>query len=106
MSTAETKSVTLGDVMYDVPPVPFKTCAKVLPLIDKTFLALREDRLNEESILNLGRIVYLGIAKPLEISEEAFLEYTIPLSQMVAAALVVAQQANMKVQTPGEATAA
>lgn len=104
MSTAESKSVTLGGVVYDVPPVPFKACAKILPLVDKTFLAVRENRLDEESIINLGRIVYLAITKPPELTEEAFLSLTVPLSEMVAAAVVVAQQANMKATTPGEAT--
>jgi hypothetical protein len=105
MSTAETKSVTLGGVSYDVPPVPFNVCAKIIPLVDKTFNALRANKLDEESILSLGSIVYLGIAKPPALTEEIFLSYAVPLAEMIAAAVAVAQQANMKAQSPGEAAA-
>jgi hypothetical protein len=103
MSTAETKTVTLAGQIFDVPPVTFRNCAKIVPLVEKTFLAIRENRLEEESILNLGRIVYLGIVKPDDATEEMFLSWTVPLSEMIAAALVVAQQANMKATQPGEA---
>ena len=106
MSTAETKTVTLGGQPYDVPPVTFSNAAKIVPLVDKTFLAIRENRLDEESILNLGRIVYLGIAKPVELTEPQFLEQNIGLQEMIAAALVVAGQANMKATPPGEAQGA
>jgi len=105
MSTAETKTVTLAGQTYDVPPVTFRNAAKIVPLVDKTFLAIRESRLDEDSILNLGRIVYLGITKPDDITEQLFLEQNIGLSEMIAAALVVAAQTNMKAQTPGEAAA-
>jgi hypothetical protein len=106
MSTAETKTVTLAGQTYDVPPVTFRNCAKIVPLVDKTFLAIRENRLEEESILNLGRIVYLGIVKPDGLTEDAFLNFNVPLPEMIAAALVVAAQANMKATPPGEATGA
>ena len=108
MSTAETKTVTLAGQSYNVPPVPFRSCAKIVPLVDKTFQAIRENRLDEESILNLGRIVYLGIKPCLPDgvfgAEETFLSQAIPLQEMIAAALVVAVQANMKAAPPGEAT--
>jgi len=106
MSTAETKTITLAGQSYDVPPVAFRNAAKILPLVDKTFLAIRENRLDEESILNIGRIVYLGITRPDGITEEIFLSWAAPLSEMVAAALVVAAQANMKATPPGEAPGA
>jgi hypothetical protein len=106
MSTAETKTVTLAGQSYNVPPVTFRNAAKIVPLVDKTFLAIRESRLDEESILNLGRIVYLGIERPPEMSEDWLLNLNVSLSDMIAAALVVAAQANMKAQTPGEATGA
>jgi hypothetical protein len=106
MSTAETKTVTLAGQTYDVPPVPFCTAADIVPLVDKTFLAIRENRLEKESILNLGRIVYLGITKPDGLTEEAFLKQAIGLHDMIAAALVVAAQANMKATPPGEAAGA
>jgi hypothetical protein len=106
MSTAETKTVTLAAQTYDVPPVTFRNAAKIVPLVEKTFLALRENRLEEESILNLGRIVYLGIAKPGELTEELFLDQRAGLQEMIAAALVVAAQANMKAASPGEAKGA
>jgi len=111
MSTAESKTVTLGEKSYDVPPVAFCNAAKIVPLVDKTFLAMRENRLEEEQILNLGRIVYAGIAKPSmsdgsPMSEADFLAQTIGLQEMIAAAVVVASQANMRPVTPGEATAA
>jgi hypothetical protein len=105
MSTAETKAVVLGNKAYEVPPVPFKNCAKIVPLVEKTFAAIRENRLDEESILNLGRIVYLGIEKDPALTEEMFLGGTVSLQEMIAAALVVAQQANMKATPPGEAVA-
>src|SRR5580698_2831782 len=98
MSTAETKTVTLAGQSYDVPPVTFRNAAKIVPLVDKTFLAIRESRLDEDSILNLGRIVYLGIVKPETVTEEIFLNWQVPLAEMIAAALVVAQQTNMKAQ--------
>jgi hypothetical protein len=104
MSTAETKTVTLAGQTYDVPPVTFRNAAKIVPLVDKTFIAIRENRLDEESILNLGRIVYLGIVKHDTVTEEAFLNLQVPLHEMIAAALVVAAQTNMKAQSPGEAT--
>lgn len=104
MSTAETKTVTLGGQSYNVPPVTFRNAAKIVPLVDKTFLSIRENRLDEESILNLGRIVYLGIVKPDGLTEEAFMNMQASLPDMIAAALVVAQQANMKATPPGEAT--
>ena len=75
-----------------------------MPLVDRTFLAIRESRLDEESILNLGRIVYLGIVKPEGVTEEMLLNWQVPLAEMIAAALVVAAQANMKAAPPGEAT--
>jgi hypothetical protein len=103
MSTAEVKTVTLAGQSYDVPPVTFRNAAKIVPLVDKTFQAIRENRLEEESILNLGRIVYLGIGKPESLTEQAFLEQNVGLQEMIAAALVVAAQANMRAQTPGEA---
>jgi hypothetical protein len=103
MSTAETKSVTLAGVTYDVPPVPFNMCAKIIPLIDKTFPAIREGRLDEETILSVGRIVYLGIENTQELTEERFLARSMSIADMIAAALVVAQQANMKATPPGEA---
>ena len=103
MSTAETKTVTLAGQTYEVPPVTFRNAAKIVPLVDKTFLAIRENRLEEESILNLGRIVYLGMAKPEGLIEADFLEQNIGLQEMIAAALVVAAQANMKATPPGEA---
>ena len=105
MSTAETKTVTLAGQTYDVPPVPFCTAADIMPLVDKTFLAIRENRLEKESILNVGRIVYLGIAKPDDLTEEDFLRQAIGLPEMIAAALVVAAQANMKAAPPGEVQA-
>jgi hypothetical protein len=105
MSTAETKTVTLAGQTYDVPPVTFRNAAKIVPLVDKTFLAIRENRLEEESILNLGRIVYLGIANPGSLTEQTFLEQSIGLPEMIAAALVVAAQANMKAAPPGEVQA-
>jgi hypothetical protein len=85
-----------------VPPVTFRNAAKIVPLVDKTFLAIRENRLEEESILNLGRIVYLGMAKPEGITEEMFLSWQVPLMEMTDAALVVAAQANMKAAPPPE----
>jgi len=106
MSTAETKTVTLGGQTYNVPPVHFCLCAKIVPLVDKTFAAVREKRLDEESILNLGRIVYMGIVKPDDLTEELFLNRPASLPDMIAAAIVVAQQANMKATPPGEATGA
>ena len=105
MSTAETKTVSLAGHTYEVPPVTFRNAAKIVPLVDKTFVAIRENRLDEESILNLGRIVYLGIAKKDGVTEEAFLNLQVPLHEMIAAALVVAAQTNMKAQPPGEAVA-
>jgi hypothetical protein len=104
MSTAETKTVTLAGLSYEVPPVTFRNAAKIVPLIDKTFLAIRENRLEEESILNLGRLVYLGISKPAEFTEDQFLEQRVGVQEMIAAALVIAAQANMKATPPGEAT--
>lgn len=106
MSTAETKTITLAGQSYDVPPVTFRNAAKIVPLVEKTFLAMRENRLEEESILNLGRIVFLGIIRPDGLTEEAFLNMQASLPDMIAAAVVIAQQANMKAQTPGEAPAA
>lgn len=103
MSTAETKTVTLAGQTYEVPPVPFRSAAKIVPLVDKTFLAIREKRLDEESILDLGRIVFLGITKPDAMTEEAFLDRQIAFAEMISAALVVASQANMKATPPGEA---
>jgi len=106
MSTAETKTVILAGQTYDVPPVTFRNAAKIVPLVDKTFQAIRENRLDEESILNLGRIVYLGIANKGGLTEDGFLDLRMHLHEMIAAALVVAAQTNMKAQSPGEATGA
>lgn len=106
MSTAETKAVTLGDYTYEVPPVPFNMCAKIVPIVSRTFLAIRDNKLDEESILNLGRIVYLAINKTPELTEEAFLSRAVPLPQMIGAATVVTQQANMRQSIPGEAKGA
>jgi len=106
MSTAETKIINLAGQTYDVPPVTFRNAAKIVPLVCKTLMAIRENRLDEESILNLGRIVYLGITKPEGVTEEMFLQRAVPLTEMIAAALVVAAQADMKETPPGEATGA
>ncbi len=106
MSTAETKTITLAGQTYEVPPVTFRNAAKILPLVDKTFLGMREKRLDEDSILNLGRIVYWAITKPAEMTEEVFLNQNIELQEMITAALVVVAQANMKATKPGEAQGA
>jgi hypothetical protein len=106
MSTAETKTITLAGQTYDVPPVTFRNAAKIVPLVENTFLAIKENKLEEESILNLGRIVYLGIMKPEGVTEETFLNWEVPITEMIAGALVVAAQTNMKASTPGEVTGA
>jgi hypothetical protein len=110
MSTAETKTVTLAGQSYDVPPVTFRNAAKIHPLVEKSFAAAREKKeakqpLEEETLIQLGQIVYHGIEKPDGMTEEVFLDLVVSPHEMTNAALVVAQQAGL-VLTPGEAAGA
>lgn len=110
MSTAETKSVNLAGVEYEVPPVSFRNAARIHPLVDKALAAVREKAksnspLDEATYLDLGKIVFCGIRKPEGMNEDDFLDLVIMPHEMTNAALVVARQAGL-VMTPGEAAGA
>jgi hypothetical protein len=108
MSTAETKTVMLAGVAYEVPPVSFRNAAKIHPRVEKAFATIRAREINsvldEETYIQLGEIVYYGIAKSKDLTPDAFLDLVIPPHEMMNAAVVVAWQAGM-VASPGEAEA-
>jgi len=105
MSTAETKTVTLAGQTFDVPPVTFRNAAKIVPLVEKTCLAMKVKGLEEDVLLQIADVVFLGIEKPEGFTKDDLIDLPTSYQEMSAAMFVVAQQAGMKVVTPGEAMA-
>lgn len=111
MSTSddEAPTITLGDTTYKVLPVAFREVSKILPLVNTVFTGIRSNDLSESVLEGLGKIIYFGIKRAAgDLGYDAFIDRPATVEEMIAAAIVVCNQAGLKRKEPepGEATGA